>query len=95
MSNWNSILSKDNSKILGIINLSNDSFTGDGVFNHDEELNKLRPPVNGNEIMEILNIEPGPILGKIMESLYNQRINDGEVSKEEAIELAKKVYKDL
>ena len=41
MSNWNSILSRDNSKILGIINLSNDSFTGDGVFNHDEELNKL------------------------------------------------------
>ena len=26
MSNWNSILSRDNSKILGIINLSNDSF---------------------------------------------------------------------
>ena len=41
MSNWNHILSSDNSKILGIINLSNDSFTGDGVFNHDEELNKL------------------------------------------------------
>ena len=41
MSNWNHILSTDNSKILGIINLSNDSFTGDGVFNHDEELNKL------------------------------------------------------
>ena len=41
MSNWNSILSRDNSKILGIINLSNDSFTGDGVFNHDEGLKKL------------------------------------------------------
>ena len=41
MSNWNHILSSDNSKILGIINLSNDSFTGDGVFNHVEELNKL------------------------------------------------------
>ena len=41
MSNWNHILSTDNSKILGIINLSNDSFTGDGVFNHDEVLKKL------------------------------------------------------
>ena len=41
MSNWNSILSKDNSKILGIINLSNDSFSGDGVFNEDAKLNKL------------------------------------------------------
>ena len=41
MSSWNSILSRDNSKILGIINLSNDSFTGDGVFNRDVGLKKL------------------------------------------------------
>ena len=60
-----------------------------------EELDKLRPPVNGNEIMKVLKIEPGPILGKIMDSLYEQRINDGEVSKEEAIKLAKEVYKKL
>jgi poly(A) polymerase len=55
----------------------------------------LRPPVDGNEIMKILKIEPGPSLGKIMESLYEQRINEGEVSKEEAIKLAKEVYKKL
>ena len=60
-----------------------------------EELDKLRPPVNGNEIMKILNIEPGPSLGKIMESLYEQRINEGEVSKDEAIKLAKEVFKKL
>ena len=41
MSNWNRALSLDNSKILGIINLSNDSFTGDGVFNKDAKLNNL------------------------------------------------------
>ena len=41
MSNWNQVLSSDNSKILGIINLSNDSFSGDGVFNNDKKLNKL------------------------------------------------------
>tara|TARA_B100000941_G_scaffold18493_1_gene11079 strand:+ start:87 stop:830 length:744 start_codon:yes stop_codon:yes gene_type:complete len=41
LSNWNQVLSSDNSKILGIINLSNDSFTGDGVFDNDEKLNKL------------------------------------------------------
>ena len=60
-----------------------------------EELKKLRPPVDGNEIMKILKIEPGPSLGKIMESLYEQRINEGEVSKEEAIKLAKEVYKKI
>jgi hypothetical protein len=45
--------------------------------------------------MKILKIEPGPTLGKIMESLYEQRINEGEVSKDEAIKLAKEVYKKL
>jgi len=60
-----------------------------------EELSKLRPPVDGNEIMEILNLKPGPTLGKIMDSLYEQRINEGEVSKEQAIALAKEVLKTL
>jgi hypothetical protein len=30
-----------------------------------------------------------------MDALYEQRINDGEVSKEEAIKLAKETYKKL
>ena len=60
-----------------------------------EELSKLRPPVDGNEIMEILNLKPGPTLGKIMDSLYEQRVNEGEVSKEQAIALAKEVLKTL
>ena len=50
MSNWNSILSRDNSKILGIINLSNDSFTGDGVFNLDEGLKILLQSAKQNDI---------------------------------------------
>ena len=36
MSNWNRALSLDNSKILGIINLSNDSFSGDGIYSNDK-----------------------------------------------------------
>ena len=60
-----------------------------------EELSKLRPPLSGDEIMEIFDLEPGPSVGIIMKALYEQRINDGEVSKEEAIKLAKEVYKKL
>jgi len=30
-----------------------------------------------------------------MKALYEQRINDGEVSKEEAVKLAKEIYKNL
>ena len=60
-----------------------------------EELSKLRPPISGDEIMEMFNLEPGPDVGKIMKALYEQRINDGEVSKEEAAKLAEEVYKKL
>ena len=60
-----------------------------------EEMSKLRPPITGNEIMEIFNIEPGPKVGIVMKALYEQRINDGEVSKEEAVKLAKEIYKNL
>ena len=63
--------------------------------NEKEELSKLRPPVSGNEIMEMFSLEPGPDVGKIMKALYEQRINDGEVSKEEAIKLAEEIYKKL
>ncbi len=60
-----------------------------------EELSKLRPPLSGDEIMDIFDLEPGPSVGIIMKALYEQRINDGEVSKEEATKLAKEVYKKL
>ena len=60
-----------------------------------EELSNLRPPVSGDDIMEIFNLEPGPVVGKIMKALYEQRLNEGEVSKEEAIQLAETIFKKL
>ncbi len=53
-----------------------------------EELSRLRPPVNGNEIMEMLGIGPGPRVGEIMTILLEKRINDGPYSKDEAFEIA-------
>ncbi|MEX0795670.1 MAG: CCA tRNA nucleotidyltransferase [Acidimicrobiia bacterium] len=53
-----------------------------------EELSRLRPPVNGNEIMELLGIDPGPRVGEIMGVLLEKRINDGPYSKEEAYDIA-------
>ena len=60
-----------------------------------EEMSKLRPPISGDEIMKIFNLEPGPKVGIIMKALYEQRINDGEVSKDDAIKLAEEVFKNL
>jgi poly(A) polymerase len=53
-----------------------------------EELSRLRPPVDGNEIMDHLGISPGPQVGEIMNILLEKRINDGPYSKEEALVIA-------
>jgi poly(A) polymerase len=60
-----------------------------------EELSNLRPPISGDDVMKLFDLKPGPEVGKIMKALYEQRLNDGEVSKEEAIELAESIYKKL
>jgi poly(A) polymerase len=59
-----------------------------------EELSRLRPPVNGNEIMELLGIDPGPRVGEIMTILLEKRINDGPYSKEEAYDIATEWARD-
>ncbi|HEX6219953.1 MAG TPA: CCA tRNA nucleotidyltransferase [Acidimicrobiia bacterium] len=54
-----------------------------------EELAKLRAPINGNELMSYLGIEPGPKVGEIMSILLEKRIEDGPYSKMEAYEVAR------
>ena len=58
-----------------------------------EEVRNMRPPVSGDDIMKELDLEPGPLVGRIMKELYEQRINDGLVSVEKALELAKSIKK--
>ena len=60
----------------------------------NEEVRKMRPPISGNDVMKALGLTPGPIVGKIMKELYEQRINEGLVSAEEALELAKKIKEE-
>lgn len=52
-----------------------------------EELGRLRPPINGHQVMQFLNIPPGPMVGAIMEMLYERRIEDGPYTEDEAYEM--------
>ena len=52
-----------------------------------EELGKLRPPLDGNEIMAALGLPPGPEVGKAWRYLLELRIEQGPMSREEALEL--------
>ena len=40
MSNWSEALKKDTKKILGVVNITNDSFSNDGLLDHKEQLIK-------------------------------------------------------
>jgi len=52
-----------------------------------EELDSLRPPINGHQAMAHLGWEPGPELGKVMKMLLEHRIEHGPYSEEEAYRL--------
>jgi poly(A) polymerase len=52
-----------------------------------EELDRLRAPIDGNEVMRHLGIEPGPTVGAAMNLLLEYRIDEGPYSPEEAYEL--------
>jgi len=51
-----------------------------------EELHRMRPALDGNEIMAALGIRPGPTVGQAYAYLLEQRIERGPMSKEQALE---------
>lgn len=56
------------------------------ILAEQEELNSIRPDLDGNEIMQILDVPSGPMIGKAYNYLLNVRLDEGPLSREEAIE---------
>jgi poly(A) polymerase len=48
-----------------------------------EELARIRPELDGNAIMRILGIPPGPVVGRAYDYLLELRISEGELGREE------------
>jgi poly(A) polymerase len=59
------------------------------VLSAKEELARLRAPVDGNEVMAYLDMDPGPAVGEIMDILLEKRIDDGPYPVSEALEIAR------
>jgi len=57
------------------------------ILREQEELDSLRPPIDGRQAMDYLDLEPGPIVGQVMDVLYEHRIEHGPYSEAEAFEL--------
>jgi len=55
-----------------------------GELRAQEELDALRPPIDGNDVMTYLGLAPGPQVGTIMAMLLEKRIEDGPYERSEA-----------
>ena len=51
-----------------------------------EELNKIRPDLTGEQIMQILNIKASPMVGKAYDFLLELRLENGPIGEEKAKE---------
>ena len=56
-------------------------------LSEQEELARLRPELDGNEIMRILGVPQGPVVGKAYGYLLELRINQGELGRERVTQL--------
>ncbi len=54
-----------------------------------EELDAIRPDLDGNDIMEILGVPPGPVIGKAYRYLLELRLENGPMAHDEAVEALK------
>lgn len=55
-----------------------------GVLMEQEELDKVRPELDGNEIGEVLGIAPGPAVGRAYRYLLQVRLDEGPIGTEAA-----------
>src|SRR6516165_3735788 len=52
------------------------------VLREREELDKIRPELDGDEIMSLLGLKPGPLVGKAWNYLLELRLEQGPLGKE-------------
>jgi len=54
------------------------------VLREQEELDRIRPELDGTEIMRVLGLKPGPLVGKAWNYLLEVRLEQGELGRERA-----------
>jgi poly(A) polymerase len=55
------------------------------ILREQEELDKIRPELSGEDIMSILGLTPGPLVGKAWNYLLELRLAEGVVGRERAV----------
>ena len=57
---------------------------GSRTLSAQEELDKIRPDLNGTQIMEVLGIPPGPLVGQAHRFLLELRMEHGPLGRDRA-----------
>lgn len=55
-----------------------------GELRELEDLNRLRPALDGVAVMELLDVKPGPAVGRALDFLMEIRLDEGEITPQEA-----------
>ncbi|MCX4828132.1 CCA tRNA nucleotidyltransferase [Streptomyces sp. NBC_01016] len=59
-----------------------------------EELDSIRPDLDGNQIMEILGVSPGPVIGQAYKFLLELRLENGPMEYDAAVSALKEWWAD-
>jgi poly(A) polymerase len=54
------------------------------ALRQQEELDKIRPELDGRQVMEFLGVPPGPVVGEALNFLLEVRLEEGEIGEAEA-----------
>ncbi len=54
------------------------------VLQAEEELSRIRPDLDGNQVMEHLGVPPGPVVGRALDFLLELRLEEGPLGEDEA-----------
>jgi poly(A) polymerase len=64
------------------------------VLMEQEELSKIRPDLDGEQVMEILNLKPSRDVGAAMDFLMELRLEQGQIGEEKATAALLNWWKD-
>jgi poly(A) polymerase len=56
------------------------------------EIARMRPLLDGNEVMDLLGIEPGPRVGEALDFLLDQQIEGSITTREQAVAAVKERF---
>ena len=62
------------------------------MLREQEQLEAIRPDLDGNQIMRLLDVPPGPIVGRAYQHLLALRMQEGPLAHERAVEELRRWY---